>query len=116
MEDQRLQLSPTNLPDKFKPKYVIKRIDEADIIISLEARDAILVQLDKGARFILIKDHILMLNSIKSIDPLWGEKNIPPRPKAVYMFNGAKVDYPMYDDKAENQEDIDEWDKYFGAV
>jgi len=104
----------TDLPEKWKPKYIIKRIDEQPIEISLGARDAILAELKKDARFILVKDHVLMLNSIKSIDPLW-KNNIPPKPKPLFMYNGAKVDYPM-SEEAENQVELDEWEKYFGEI
>jgi len=50
------------------------------------ARDEILKALNDGARFIQIGKYTLMLNSIKSIDPLWGEENIPPRPQIRSSF------------------------------
>lgn len=112
MENQKSQLSPQtqlgNIPAKWKEKFVLKRIDEEDIVLSLEERNGILQSLNKGDRFVQIRKHTLMLNSIKSIDPYWGERNVPPRP--------LPSDHRLEPVNRNPENDIEgrEWDKYFG--
>ena len=87
MTNQKLQLSDqtqAGIPDEWKEKFVLKRIEEKDIIISLEERDYILKSLNAGGRFIQIGKYTLMLNSVKSIDPFYEPNNIPPQPKQEY--------------------------------
>lgn len=109
MENQKLPSSPTK-------NYAIKRIDEEDIIISLQARDAILKELEKGARFIFIKDHVLMLNSIKSIDPIIETISIPPRPQAIYLGirDAAFATQQKCNFIPDNIKEIEAWDKKYG--
>lgn len=83
MDDQKSQLlhqTRTGLPEELQERFLIKRIEEKDIEISLNERDGILKALNEGQRFIQIGKYTLMLNSIKSIDPKFGKNNTPPRP------------------------------------
>jgi len=111
MENQKSDLS---VPKEWQEKFLIKRIGEEPIEISIMARDEILKALNDGARFIQIGKYTLMLNSIKSIDPLWGEENIPPRPQIRSSFKGLSESGSMIQER--NTEDIDRvelWDKLF---
>ncbi len=111
MTNQKSHLSTQN---SFREKFLIKRIDEHDIEITLEERNAILESLNAGVRFAQIGKYTLMLNAIKSIDPKYGAKNIPPRPtpdvsgyfdekKQIYIETGNI-----------NQKELDSWDEKFG--
>lgn len=83
MDNQKLQSlhqTQTGIPEEWKEHFYIKRIDEEDIKISLIERDAILKALNGGQRFIQIGKYTLMLNSIKSIDPIYEPDNTPPMP------------------------------------
>jgi hypothetical protein len=104
-----LPIQAGKIPAKWQERYIIKRIDEDDIEISLQERNAILQALNEGARFVQLRKYTLMLNGLKSIEPKWGEANIPPRPKKDWR----------YDDNADveviNQKELDEWDSYFGS-
>lgn len=114
MENQKsqssLQIQVGNIPEKWKEKFLIKRIDEDPVEISLAQRDAILAALERGERFIQVRKHTIMLNAIKGIDPLWGEENIPPRPE-------VQVEYTLEDGVGKkyflNQKELDEWDNLF---
>src|SRR5579884_1065694 len=88
-EIQELHTLANRLPDKWKPKYILKRIGEEDLTISLETRNEILRQLERGGKFIQIGEYTIMLNAIKSIDPYWGARNIPPRPKEERLYEIA---------------------------
>lgn len=111
MTDQKLSTFPS-IPEKWQEKFVIKRIGEDDIEITLDQRDAILQSLNAGTRFVQIKKYTIMLNSIKSIDPLWGDHNVPPRPKAVHkaldINEHGNMEFQV--DDAEQKE----WDAIFG--
>jgi len=111
MTDQKLSLL-TNIPAKWQERFLIKRIGEDDIEITLEQRDAILQALNAGTRFVQIKKYTIMLNSIKSIDPLWGDDNIPPRPPVIHKNMGINVrgDMEFETDDTEAKE----WDLIFG--
>jgi len=109
MKNQKLKSShqtQTGIPDKWKERFLIKRIDEDDIIITLEERDGILRALNEGDRFIQVTKYTLMLNSIKSIDPFWPPDNIPPRPKAVRSN-------PWDSQSVINKEEIILWESLF---
>lgn len=113
MKNQKLSLSQNNIPEKWRERFYIKRIGEDDIEISLEARDEILKALNAGVRFIQIGKYTLMLNSIKSIDPKWGDKNIPPRPeKSLHITHVSGKNKVLT--KIINQEEIDLWNELFG--
>jgi hypothetical protein len=112
--NQKLSLSQNNIPEKFREKYLIKRIGEDDIEITLEQRDNILKALNGGARFIQVGKYTLMLNSIKSIDPKWGGANIPPRPVKLYDYSDPKDD--VVGRKISNKDEIDLWDSLFGSI
>lgn len=114
MDDQKSLTSGSQLPTKWQPRYIIKRIGEDSIEIDKPTRDAILSQLGAGGKFVQIGEHTLMLNGMKGIDPKWGDKNIPPRPMPKFVYDGLKIDYWMDGCETLNQEEVDEWDKYFG--
>lgn len=99
------------IPSKWQPKYLLKRIGEEDITISQETRNNILDQLAKGGKFVQIGEYTIMLNAIKGIDPMWGSKNIPPRPK---LLNEVQVSEGVAKLSVANHEEIKEWESYFG--
>lgn len=72
--------SALSIPNEWKEHFLIKRIEEEDIRVTLEERNAILQALTNGSRFVQIGKYTLMVNSIKSIDPVYEPDNIPPRP------------------------------------
>ncbi len=109
MKSQKLDIFKDGIPEELKERYLIKRIKEDDIEISLDQRDKILKMLESGVRFIQIDKYTLMLNSIKSIDPKWGSANIPPRPNTRTELN--KEIGKLY---ITNQRDLDLWDYLYG--
>lgn len=111
MTDQKLSLSQ-KIPKKWQEKFLIKRIGEDDIEITLEQRDAILQALNSGTRFVQIKKYTIMLNSIKSIDPFWGDDNIPPRPPVKSTFSGINEQGNMELETDDSEQK--EWDLIFG--
>jgi hypothetical protein len=111
MEIQKSSMLASQLPTKWQPRYILKRIGEEDIEISHGTRDAILNDLANNGRFVQIGEYTIMLNAIKGIDPKWGAKNIPPRPaeKKEYVDQGNNtVGY-----KVTNEDELQEWDGYF---
>ena len=109
MENSQLSVQH-KIPEKWREKYLLKRIGEDDIEMSLEERNEILKSLMTNARFIQIGKHTIMVNTIKSIDPKWGEKNIPPRPKERRTGELIKGTYHY---KIENKEELLLWDMLF---
>lgn len=108
MNDQKSSLS---IPSEWQEHFLIKRIDEEDIKITLEERNAIIKALNDGTRFVQIGKYTLMLNSIKSIDPVYEPYNIPKRPREDWQYiteNGEM------DRKLVNKDQIDLWDKLYG--
>lgn len=116
MTSQKLSLSQNSIPEKWRERFYIKRIGEDDIEISLEARDEILKALNAGTRFIQIGKYTLMLNSIKSIDPKWGNKNIPPRPEVRLNRLGISEEtgQMMCEDNPQDKKELEEWESIFG--
>lgn len=115
MTNPNSQLSPQiqtgQIPEEWQEKFILKRIDEEDIELTLQQRDGILNALNKGDRFIQIGKYTLMLNAIKSIDPKWGDSNIPPKPKEeklIEIKDGIAVENVI------NQKEIDLWNSIFG--
>lgn len=53
-----------------------------------------------------------MVNSIRSIEPKWGEKNIPPRPGRDLEFKQTQSGTMA--EIVTNQDELDEWEKLFG--
>lgn len=96
MEEQTLQSldqTQTGIPKEWEERFLIKRIDEDNIEISLLERDEILKALNRGDRFIQVGKYTLMINAIKSIDPKNGSNNIPPRPeKSYYLVDGIATE------------------------
>lgn len=121
MTDQK-SLSSTQsslvVPEAWKEKYLIKRIDEDDIEISLEVRNEILKALQAGTRFIQLGKYTLMLNAIKSIDPKYGARNVPPRPElkeeVTDIFDPVTQKYTRTVKKL-NQQELDMYDSVFGV-
>lgn len=103
---------PSSIPSEFQEKYLLKRIDEDDITLTLEQRDAIIKALLGNARFIQIGKYTIMVNAIKSIDPLWGAKNIPPRPAEEWTTEFSNAANTVAK-KIVNQNKLDLWDKLF---
>lgn len=100
----------SDIPDEWKPKYTIKRVNGEDIGIGWETRNRILEAMSSGARYVQIGEITLMVNSINSIDPVWGNNNHPPRPKpntnveldtktntAKYIINGSDEKLVLWD-------------------
>jgi len=104
----------SEIPEKWQEKFLIKRIDEDDIEVTLEERNMILQGLRAGIRFVQVGKYTLMLNAIKSIDPKWGKDNVPPRP---YLKERYRLD--MVNGKATkqlvetNEKEIELWDTLF---
>ena len=115
MTSQKSSLSTqSEIPEKWQEKFLIKRIDEDDIEVTLEERNMILQGLRAGIRFVQVGKYTLMLNAIKSIDPKWGKDNVPPRP---YLKERYRLD--MVNGKATkqlvetNEKEIELWDTLF---
>lgn len=113
MDKAILPTSENQLPEKWKPKYRLKRIGEDDIIISQPTRNIIVKQLQTGGKFVQIGEFTIMLNSIKSIDPFWPPLNIPPRPRLLEAYDEIPGDLTRLKARSLNQDELDEWDKYF---
>ena len=95
----------STLPEKWKPRYILKRFDDDDIEISRLQRDGIHDCILRGGKFVQIREHTIMLSTVRGIDPKW-ENNIPPCPDAIWEFvenKGVVV----------NKEEIEEWSKCF---
>lgn len=103
-----------DIPENFRPKYILKRIAGEDIEIDIETRDKILSAMSRSVRFVQIKEFTIMVNSINSIDPKWGNDNIPPKPKPIWReeFNQERGVYVVKG--ASNAEEINEWERCFG--
>lgn len=99
------------IPPKWQPRYLLKRIGEEDIEIPLATRDAIVKALAAGLKYVQVGEYTIMLNAIKSIDPLWPPQNIPPRPKATA---DVEVKYGKAFTSISNQAELDLWDRLFG--
>lgn len=113
MQSLEVKSAMLEIPSKWQKKYFLKRIGEEDLVIPLNTRNNILEQLDKGGKYVQIGEYTIMLNSIKSIDPYWPDKNIPPRPPMKFNFNVFDNKTTAVKKEILNKEEIDEWDKYF---
>lgn len=106
---------PSFLPPEWQEKYLLKRIGEPDIVLTLDQRDAILKALLGNSRFIQVDKYTIMVNTIKSIDPMLGAKNIPDRP--VEQFRITEGSTPNTITKTiTNQAELDLWDKHFAEI
>lgn len=108
-----LKLS-SSIPSEWRERFLIKRIDEEDIEISLPERNAIIDALNRGARFIQLRKYTLMINAIKSIDPLFEPNNIPPRPQPQYDYIPGENDLAPIRKVLLNEKQINDWEKLFG--
>lgn len=113
---ENLKSLTQGIPSKWKPKYILKRIGDEDINISLETRNEVLKQLANNGRYVQIGEYTIMLNAIKSIDPMYGPKNIPTRPEPSYEYlPGKGMDGEnVMQQRITNQDEIDEWNEIFG--
>lgn len=103
---------PSSVPLEWQEKYLLKRIGESDIVLTLEQRDAIIKALLGNSRFIQVDKFTIMVNTIKSIDPMYGAKNIPDRP--AEQFRIIPGTHPSTIVKmVTNQAELDLWDKLF---
>ena len=113
-----MEKSNLSIPPEWEEKFIIKRINESDILINLDERNAILEALNDGQKFIQIGKYTLMLNAIKSINPRYEPDNIPPRPKLNY-YMGTQFDKKRQvfiehnSTKPINQDEVDLWDKLY---
>jgi len=108
--DSGLSVTQNNIPLEWRPRFVIKRIGEKDIIIEANQRKEILIALNEGDHFIQVGEYTIMLNSIKSIDPFYEPDNIPPKPKplsSISLVNGIAIE------TITNQKEIDLWENIF---
>jgi len=114
-QEKTSQKSPLSIPAKWQERFLIKRIKEEDIEVSLEERNAILEELNGGRQFVQIGKYTLMLNSIKSIDPLWEPDNIPPCPKKHLVGSlDEKREVYVQEEEKTSKEDRELWFKLFG--
>jgi len=103
-----------DLPDKWKPRYVIKRVNGDDLVITWKTRNQILRAMAEGAKYVQVKEYTLMVNSINSIDPVWGDVNRPPKPepKKVVWFDELRQT-GVESATSESLEEIKLWEKLF---
>lgn len=104
--------SNSSTPAKYEESFLLKRIDENDIEISLRTRNEVIKALATNTRYIQIGKYTIMVNSIKSIDPVYGMKNIPPRPKELLEATFDK-EKNTASTTVINQDEIDKWDAQF---
>lgn len=98
--------SALSTPPEWKERFLIKRIGEDNIEITLDERNQILRSFNNGDQYIQIGKYTLMLNSIKSIDPFYEPDNIPPCPKSDCVCgDGGQVD--------KNAEAIEVWNHFY---
>lgn len=64
--------------ENLELEFVLKRINQDDILITRKTRDVILQAMSGGAKFVQVRDYTVMINSICAIEPRWGEPNTPP--------------------------------------
>lgn len=102
--------SVLSIPLEWQERFIIKRIKEENIEITLKQRNLILESLGRGDNFVQIGKYTLMINSIKSIDPVWEPDNIPPRPREVRDFETIEGKEQLV---ITNKEILMLWDKLF---
>lgn len=101
------------MPDWLRPLFILKRIDEPELVLTLEQRNAIAEGYLRGDKAVIVGQHLIATFNIKSIDPMYGEDNIPPKPKALPVFK-------IINAKAQSEKDprdlklIEEWEKFYG--
>lgn len=108
-----VKISTSLIPPKWQEKYILKRIDEEDMEISLDTRNAIIESMKKGSSFIQLGKSTIMVKTIRSIEPKWGEANIPPRPREQLEIVSTDEQTATARTRVVNQNEIDEWDKIF---
>lgn len=96
MENQLLALSETNTlfdftksEDKDGQLYMLHRINLPSIKINGTTRNAVLLEMGEGKKFVQLGEHTVMVNSISGIDPI-----------------GRKVKYTSLLDIAKQQEGL----------
>lgn len=86
-------------------KYLVHMTGKTEAVnISESEYEGVLNALQRGDKFVKIRDYLLMLNSIVLIEP----RNIPARPRPIqdYSEDGYYI---------KNQAELDEWDKLFAT-
>ncbi len=86
------QISHSLIPPEWQERFYIRRFEGKDILISKEQRNKIIKAINKGDRFVQVGKYTLMLRAIKSIDPYYEPKNIPPKPKPKHKHKKVKED------------------------
>ena len=103
--------SYNNLPDKWKPRFILSYIG-GEVEISQKENEEITKAITNNQDFISINGVIVRVRTIGSIRPKWSPINRPPCPTPT----GIKVVAEESNKKIyvyENQEEIDEWHKFF---
>ena len=111
------QKSHLSIPSEWQERFVIKRINDKEIVISLEERNAILKEMARGINFVQVGKYTLMINAIKSIDPFWGPSNIPPCPDPVFESeqverNGKTIFVEREIESSKQEREL--WNRIFG--
>lgn len=90
---RKLLASGKDIPEEWQPKYLLDVIGfENPIEITWRQRDAIIEAINGDVKYVNIKDeYTVMINSIRSIKPYWGERNIPPYPSPSVWQSSAGV-------------------------
>lgn len=94
--------SYSSTQSKDNRKFLIKRIDAEDIEIDNAERMIVLKALNAGVRFVQVRDYTLMLNAIKSIDPIRERKQSFP---IDFIGDVWIKELPMSDDERNNKAD-----------
>jgi len=115
-QEKTNQKSPLSIPSKWQEKFVLKRIKEENMYISLETRNAILAAMERGQNFVQVGKYTLMINSISSIEPVWGPSNIPPCPKKQFNYrqiesNGQTI--VVEEETEESKKERELWSRCF---
>lgn len=100
------------LPEKWRPRYLLKRIGETDIELTLEEKTQIDSAISQDRSFISVQGNTLKVKMISAIVPKW-KGNIPPRPKEIVEFTGIENGVAIK--TVLNQDEIDLWDELFGS-
>ena len=101
------------MPDWLKPRYLLKRIDEPDIELSLEQRNGVANAMVRGDKVIFIGQSMIATFNIKSMDPIYGPDNIPPKPdvmRLVKFENGLAKEVESEGDLAR----LKLWEEFYG--
>lgn len=110
MDNQKLDISKNNLPNKEKwmKKYYLHVISQEEpILIDEEQMKSIVNFMEQGKKFVTIGEYVIMVNSIQLIEPRYAPDNIPPRPDD-YFDRDKNMDSININEKQQQ-----EWDSLF---